>query len=61
MIVYTFWCEYDLGLNDKIYKEESTLRKEVINALDSCGMEETLQELEDDGLFYVESQELGST
>lgn len=52
--VYTFWCEYDLGINDNIYKDVHTLREDVTKALDSCGLEESLEELEAEGLFHID-------
>ena len=42
----------------EIYKDEAELRAEVAEAWDSCGDGTSLQELEDDGLFYVKSREI---
>lgn len=56
-IIYTFWCEYDLGINDNVYETEKSLREDVKEALKGCGVD-SLQELESEGLFYIETKEI---
>lgn len=54
MDVVTFECEWDIGINDDIFANEDLARKAVAAALVACGIEETLEECEDENLVTFE-------
>lgn len=55
MKVMTILCEWDIGINDNVYATEELAREAAKAALLDCGIEETMDELEDDGLISFES------
>ena len=58
MEVFTFECEWDIGINENIYSSEELLRRDVAEALASCGMLETVEECKDEGYLTIELQEV---
>lgn len=55
MIVYTMWCEWDIGINSNIWANLDLLYRDAKEALESCGIYETFEELEDEGLFGTDA------
>ena len=55
MEVITILCEWDIGINDNVYATEELAREAAKTALLDCDIEETMDELEDDGLISFES------
>jgi hypothetical protein len=51
-------CEWDIGLNGALWEQESEARVDVAQALIDCGIEEPLEELEDEGLVTFESEKV---
>ena len=58
MEITTFWCEYDIGINERVFKDEDVARSHVRQALRDCGLKESLEELEEDVLVGFETQEV---
>ena len=56
--VYKVWCEWDIGLGDVVFSKWSVAEAHAIEALESCGIEESYTELEDSGMIGVESLEV---
>ena len=55
MIVYKVWCEWDIGLEGVMFASEEAARRDVKAALKDSDVEESLQELEDEGLVSFEA------
>lgn len=55
MYVTTFLCEWDIGCNEMIFESEDTARLFVERAFEDCGLEETVEEAEDEGLLTFET------
>lgn len=51
MEVVTIDCEWDIGVNESIYATSSLARDAAREALESCGIEESMEELENEGLI----------
>jgi hypothetical protein len=48
--MWTVISEWDLGLGDVVFASKDEARAEAKTALESCGIEESLEECEGDGL-----------
>lgn len=46
--------EWDLGIGDVVFGSKEEARTDAAEALTNCGIEESLQECEDDGLVRYE-------
>lgn len=55
MEVFTFECEWDIGINENIYATEEVLRRDVAQALKACGIDESLEECEEEGYISIDS------
>ena len=51
--LYKIWCEYDLGLGDYVYESEELAVNAAREVWESDEQEESLEDLEEAGLFYV--------
>ena len=51
------WCEWDVGLENVVYGSQEEARAELRKILPSYGIEEPLEELEDEGLVGYEPVE----
>lgn len=58
MNVTTVWCEWDIGISDSVFLNEEVAREHATRALESCGVEETIEELEEEGLLGFETKEV---
>lgn len=58
MEVTTFWCEWDIGINDDIFIDEDVARVAVAAALIKVDIHEPLDELEDEGLVGFETSKV---
>ncbi len=56
MNVWRFNCEWDIGCNDGLWATEQLLLRDVAECLESCGIEEPIDELVSAGLLHVESE-----
>ena len=51
--LYKIWCEYDLDLEDCVYESEELAVNAAREVWESDEQEESLEDLEEAGLFYV--------
>ena len=58
MKVTRMWCEWDIGCNDDVFEDEDVARKMAEHCLECVGIEETLEELEEEGLIGFEDYEV---
>lgn len=56
MKVWTFECEWDIGCNTDIYASKHLAMEHVYQALKECGIEESMEELLDEGLLSFDYQ-----
>ena len=56
--MYSVWCEWDIGLEGKIFATEEVAIKHAKYNLEACDIEESYEELEDEGLIGVDSLEV---
>lgn len=56
--MYTVWCEWDIGIEGKVFATKEVAVKHAIINLEACGIEETYYELKDDGLIGLDSVEI---
>lgn len=52
MIFHTFTCEWDIGINEKRFASLEIMKAHIAKALAECGIEEPLEELEDEYVWY---------
>lgn len=56
--MYRVWCEWDIGVEDKIFStKEVAIRHAIIN-LEACGIEETYDELYEERLIGLDVVEV---
>ncbi|APD20828.1 hypothetical protein [Pseudomonas phage PA10] len=55
MTVYKFWCEWDIGINEFLWRDYYQMEEDVAKALSDCGIEDTIEELEGAGLLGFDS------
>lgn len=55
MMVYKFWCEWDIGINEYLWRDYYQMEEDVAKALSDCGIDDTIEELEDAGLLGFDS------
>lgn len=56
--MYTVWCEWDIGIEGKVFATKEVAVKHAIINLEACGIEESYDELKDDGLIGLDSVEI---
>jgi hypothetical protein len=56
--VVTFWCEWDIGLEGEVFSDHDAAVRHVTQALKNSGIEEPVDELEDQGLVGFEEKEV---
>lgn len=54
MQVTKLTCEWDIGVNECLWLDPERARKDTRKALKGCGIEESMEELEEDGLVNFE-------
>lgn len=56
--MYTVWCEWDIGIEGLVFAtREVAIRHAKIN-LEACGVDETFDELYDEGLIGLDDAEI---
>lgn len=56
--MYTVWCEWDIGLESKVFATKEIAIKYANEALKLCDFEEDYDELSGEGLIGLESVEI---
>lgn len=56
--MYSIWCEWDIGVEGKIFAEKWVAERHARVNLEACGIEETFEELKDEGLIGIEAVEV---
>jgi hypothetical protein len=56
--MYTIWCEWDIGVEDKIFSTLEVAAKHAVINLEACGIEESFDELKSEGLIGFDSVEV---
>ncbi|MNC06473.1 hypothetical protein D3C75_539860 [compost metagenome] len=56
--MYTVWCEWDIGIEGKIFANYEVAEKHAVINLEACGIEESFEELDRDGLIGIEGVEV---
>lgn len=49
--MYTIWCEWDIGVEGKIFSTTEVAEKHARINLEACGIEESFEELVDERLI----------
>lgn len=56
--MYSIWCEWDIGVEDKIFATYEVAERHATINLEACGIEESFEELEDERLIGIEAVEV---
>lgn len=56
--MYSIWCEWDIGVEDKIFATYDVAKVHALANLEACGIEETFEELKTEGLIGIEAVEV---
>lgn len=56
--MYSVWCEWDIGINEYIFATYEVAKAHALSNLEACGIEETFEELESEGLIRIEAVEV---
>lgn len=56
LTVYKFWCEWDIGINDELWFDQEDMLEDISKALKEVDIEESIEQLEDDGLIGFQWQ-----
>lgn len=56
--MYSIWCEWDIGVEGKIFANYEVAEKHAAINLADCGIEESFEELEDERLIGIEAVEV---
>jgi len=56
--MYSIWCEWDIGVEGKIFASYDVAEKHAIINLEACGITETFEELEDERLIGIDAVEV---
>ncbi|WCO82063.1 hypothetical protein vBPpSSYP_81 [Pseudomonas phage vB_PpS_SYP] len=56
--MFEAWCEWEIGIEGKIFATEEVAWKHLRYNLDACGIEETIEELKADWLVGVKEVEV---
>jgi len=58
VIIYSIWCEWDIGINQNLYTNQNLAIKEAKAALENSGIEESYEVLLEDGYIGLEPMEV---
>lgn len=58
MHVFRFDCEWDIGINHKLWKDADKMEQDIRAALLDCGIDDDFEELEADGYINMEMVEV---
>lgn len=56
--MYTVWCEWDIGIEGKVFAERWVAERHARAALSACGIEETYEECVAEGLIGLDTLEV---
>jgi hypothetical protein len=56
--MYTVWCEWDIGIEGKVFATEEVAIKHANENLEACGIDEQYDELRAEGLIGLDSVEI---
>lgn len=56
--MYTVWCEWEIGLEGQVFATREVAIKHAKRLLEVCNIEETFDELYDNGLIGLEDAEI---
>ena len=54
---YSVWCEYDLGLGKIVFESTGAAEAAARKALKDCCVEETFEQLQEQGLINIQPLE----
>lgn len=52
--MYRVICEWDIGITDYIFSTFDVAMKNARDSLELCGIDDTFEELNKEGLIYIE-------
>lgn len=56
--MYKVICEWDIGINEYIFASFDVAMQHALVNLEACGIEESFNELSDEGLIRIEAVEV---
>jgi hypothetical protein len=56
--MYSIWCEWDIGVEGKIFASYEVAKAHALYNLEACGIEETFEELEGERLIGIKAVEV---
>lgn len=56
--MYTVWCEWDIGVEGKVFSTYEVAERHARINLAACRIEETFEELRDDSYIGIEELEV---
>ena len=56
--MYTVWCEWDIGIEGKVFAERWVAERHARLNLEACDIEESFEELKADGMIGINKLEM---
>lgn len=56
--MYKVWCEWDIGIEGKIFATYEVAKAHALANLEACDIEESFEELKGEGLIGIEAVEV---
>lgn len=56
--MYTVWCEWDIGIEGKVFATKEVAIKHANDNLEACGIDEKYDELRSEGLIGLDNVEI---
>lgn len=56
--MYTVWCEWDIGLTDKVFAEKWVAERHIRINLKACDIDESFEELKSNGVIGIDKKEM---
>lgn len=56
--MYTVWCEWEIGIEGKVFATKEVAIRHAKMNLEACGVDETFDELYDNGLIGLDDVEI---
>jgi len=56
--MYSIWCEWDIGVEGKIFSEVWVAVRHARANLEACNIDESFEELKDEGLIGIDKVEV---
>lgn len=56
--MFKVWCEWDIGVEDKIFATYEVAERHARINLEACNFEESFEELKDDGCIGIQDVEV---